>query len=101
MHLSEGIIEHFIQEVEKGEKKYAQLSHEGYANKVFEKLKEKYPETVMVNYKGYSFIAFTKEGKDCIKERIRPYIEANVREQERLKKCMEALGEKECQKQID
>lgn len=92
MHLSEGIIEHFIQEVEKGEKMYAQLSHDGYAKEIFRRLKEKYPETVMVEYKDYIFIAFTKEGKERIRERIRPFIETVSKEAEELKKCMEELG---------
>lgn len=101
MHLSEGIIEHFIQEVEEGNKMYAQLSHAGYAKEVFRRLKEKYPETVMVEYKELIFIAFTKDGKECIRERIRPFLKKVLEEAEELKKCMEELGEEECPKQKD
>lgn len=101
MHLSEGIIEHFIKEVEEGNKMYAQLSHDGYAKEVFRRLKEKYPETVMVEYQEYIFIAFTKEGKERIRERIKPFFEKVLKEAEELKKCMEKLGEEECPKQRD
>ena len=96
MHLSEGIIDHFIQEVEEGNKMYAQLSHAGYAKEAFRRLKEKYPETVMVEYKDCIFIAFTKEGKERIRERIKPFFEKVLKEAEELKKCMEELGEGEC-----
>ena len=61
-------------------------------------LMEKYPETVMVEYQDYIFIAFTKEGKERIRERIKPFFKKVLKEAEKLKKCMEELGEEECPK---
>ncbi len=92
-HLSEGIINHFIAEVEKGEKQYAQISHEGYAREVYRILKEKYPETVMVEYKDFIFITFTEEGKKYIRRRVQLEMKRVLNEVEKSKQCMEILGE--------
>ena len=92
-HLSEGIINHFIAEIEKGEKQYAQLSHVGYAGEVYRILKEKHPETVMVEYRDFIFIAFTEEGKKYIRRRVQSEMNRVLNEAEKLKRYMEILGE--------
>ena len=100
MSLSEGIIQKFVYEVESGNKQYAQLSHLGYAQEIFNYLKNKYPETVMVEQDYIYFIAFTKSGKEHIRERLQPYLEKAIKKLEEVKRNIEMLGEDMCLEEV-
>ena len=93
MSLSEELIQKFVDEVESGNKEYAQLSHSGYAKEVYEYLKKRYPETVMVEQDYVYFIAFTQSGKEHIRKRLLPYLEEAVKKLDKVKKNIEMLGE--------
>lgn len=93
MHLSEDIINDCIEKVETGEKLYVSSSHEGYAGEIYKRLKEKHPETVMVDYKGYIFVVFSREGKERVRERLQPKLNDALKDVEKLKECMKMLGE--------
>lgn len=93
MSLSEELILKFVDEVENGNKEYAQLANYEYAKEVYEYLKKKYPETVMVEQDYVYFIAFTKSGKEHVRKRLQPYLEEAVKKLDKVKKNIEMLGE--------
>lgn len=98
MSLSEELILKFVDEVENGNKEYAQLGNSVYAQEVFNYLKKKYPETVMVEQDYLYFIAFTQSGKEHIRKRLQLYLENAIKKLDEVKRNIEMLGEEYWQK---